>query len=164
MADTLSGAGAPGGAIEGRQAWLQALREGLFDPGAGFSMYSDGFDGWPLGEPEVVRALREWALPRRRGCARMLARSYAGLMREAPRFVQWRLDFGHVIECRELPPDIAAPSEGLWLRERGVLALPAQRERRAVHVQQAAWQASLQAFEQAWDLAEPGFVPVALGL
>ena len=148
----------------GRVAWQQALREGLGAPGAGFGMYSDHYEDWPLDEVDVVQGLRSWALARRRSCVRMLARSYRDFPRDFPRFARWRLDCGYVIECRELPPSIEAPSEGLWLRERAVLALPAQRQRRSLILRGARAQVSQEAFEQAWELAEPGFAPDVLGL
>lgn len=164
MEHTPPAPGESGGILQGRAAWQQALREFLRDPGPQWSMYSEDYSDWPLGEPAVVEALRAWALPRRRPCVRMLARSYERLMQECPRFVRWRTEFGHLLECRELAADLPAPSEGLWLRDNGLLALPAQRERRAVRTTEASWQASLLGFEQAWDLAEPGFAPTALGL
>lgn len=150
--------------IEGLVAWRQALRELLFDPGAELWMYSDDYEDWPLDEPEVVQALTRWALPRRRACAQMLARDYSKLMVNFSRFVQWRGDFSHIIECRELAPELEAPSEGLWVRGRAAVALPALRTRRATWVQGREWQASQHVFAQAWDLAEPGFVPRPPGL
>lgn len=150
--------------VAGRLAWQQALREHLLDPGPLLNLYSDDYTDWPLGESALVRALTDWALPRRQPCVRMLARDYEQLRRDCPRFVRWRVDFGHVIECRVLDVNLPAPPEGLWLRDHGLIALPAQREHRAVRVREGAWQASLQAFEQAWDLAEPGFSPGSLGL
>lgn len=152
------------GVIEGRLAWRQALRELLLDPGPELRLYSEDYADWPLGEPELIRALSAWALPRPRGCVRMLARDYSRLMVEAPRFVRWRSDFGHVVECRALGPDVAAPVEGIWLRDRALLALPAQRERRAVIARGASRLESGHAFDEAWDLAEPGFAASVLGL
>lgn len=149
----------------GRSAWQQALREALREPGAGFCLYSQQYDDWPLDELDLVQGLRAWALARRSTCVRMLARSYRDFARDFPRFARWRRDCGYVVECRELPPAIEAPPEGLWLRgERGVLALPAQGPRRSLLLRGARWQVSLEAFDQAWDLAEPGFAPDVLGL
>jgi hypothetical protein len=150
--------------IEGRLAWRQALRELLLDPGAQWCMYSADYEDWPLDESEVVQALRRWALPRRRPCVRLLARDYSRLLNTCSRFVAWREDFAHLLECRELPTGIDAPSEGLWLREHALVALPAQRERRALRQGAREAQASLQLFDQAWELSEPGFAPRALGL
>ena len=157
-------AGAAAQAIEGRLAWRQALRDLLLDPGAQVCLYSEDYADWPLDEAGVVEALTRWALPRRRPCMRMLARDYSKLLAASARFVRWRGDFAHILECREIPPEIEAPAEGLWLRERALVALPAQRERRALLQAGRDCQASLQVFEQAWDLGEPGFVPRALGL
>jgi hypothetical protein len=150
--------------IEGRLAWHQALRELLLDPGAQVCMYSDDYAEWPLDESVLVQGLARWALPRRRPCMRMLARDYSKLLAGNSRFVRWREAFSHVIQCRELSSGIEPPPEGLWLGERALVALPAQRERRALLQAGRDCQGSLQMFEQAWDLAEPGFAPRALGL
>ena len=150
--------------LQGREAWQQALRDALLDPGVGWCMYSDDYRDWPLGEAAVVQALQQWAFGLRNPCVRVLARDYSAVVRDFPRFVRWRTDFGHVLECRELPAGIEAPPEGLWLQERGVLALTAQRNRRSVLTSGGAWRSSLEAFEQAWEVAEPGFVSRLLGL
>ena len=156
--------GRGGSVLEGRAAWQQALRDALREPGVECCMYSDDYRDWPLGEAAVVQALRQWGFGLRKPCVRILAKDYAVILRDFPGFVRWRTDFSHVLECREIPAGIEAPPEGLWLRETGVLALPAQHGRRSVLTRGAAWRASLEAFEQAWEVAEPGFVSRLLGL
>ncbi len=164
MQEPVADDGAAPQPLIGRAAWQQALRALLAEPGPECCLYSDRFEDWPLDEPAVVEALAAWALTRPRSCMRMLARGYADLCSRAPRFVRWRMDFGHVLECRELPAEVLAPPEGLWLRERALVALPAQNQRRARMLDPARRLATLQDFDQAWELGQAGFVPEILGL
>lgn len=97
-----------------RQAFQHAAREGwrqilLSDP---------DFADWPLGERVVVDALNEWAHSGRE--LRLLARDFRPLRERAPRLVQWRVTWDHVVHARAtmadgLPSAIWTPS---WTLER----------------------------------------------
>ena len=148
----------------GRQAWQQALREGLAAPGPAWCMYSPDYADWPLHEVAVVDALRAWAVGRRRPCVRMLGRDFDALIRFAPRFVAWRRQFGHLIECRALPETVAAPDECLLLDGRGWIAKPVQRGRAGLRCSARGWRLAGERFDAAWGDAHPAFAPDVVGL
>ena len=56
------------------------------------------FEDWPLGERAVAQSLHEWASSGRK--LTMLAKSYNEVMRRHARFVSWRRNWSHMIECR----------------------------------------------------------------
>jgi hypothetical protein len=58
------------------------------------------FADWPLGEPAVLGALTRWALSHRR--LTLHALDFDGLRRRHPRFVDWRRQWSHVIDCRQV--------------------------------------------------------------
>ena len=63
------------------------------------------FVAWPLDDEALLEALTAWLrLPQRRLV--LLARQYAGLERQHPRFVAWRRTWAHAVEAW-------APSEGV---------------------------------------------------
>ena len=148
----------------GREAWQQALRQLLADPGAACCLYSADYADWPLQEAAVVDALDAWALTRRQPCLRMLARRYDGLTRAAPRFVDWRARFAHLIECRELPDGVDEPAEGMLLADHGMIAKAVEHGRAGVHCRGAAWLGAMQRWEAAWARAHPAFAAYTLGL
>jgi hypothetical protein len=56
------------------------------------------FADWPLDDPALLEALTAWLrLPARRLV--LLARDYAGVPRQHPRFVAWRRTWSHAIEA-----------------------------------------------------------------
>jgi hypothetical protein len=150
--------------FEGREAWIQALRDLLAAPGSLVAMYSDDYAEWPLNERAVIDALEAWAVARSQPCVRMLARSFDGLMQRCPRFVDWRTRFAHLIECRELGDTEPPRSECLLTREVGVLALPGENFRRAVGCSGARLQGLLRGFDEGWAQGTPGFALRPLGL
>ena len=58
------------------------------------------FADWPLGERAVVAALSQWAYKHRR--LTVIARSFDEILRRHPRWVEWRRNWGHVVECRSV--------------------------------------------------------------
>lgn len=152
------------GVIQGRLAWEQALRELLADPGPEFWMFSPDYADWPLNQVEVIARLDAWALGRKQPCIKMLARSFDRVTRNFPRFVRWRTQFAHLIECHSLPADQPAPAEGLWLLGRGVQALPADHVRRAVACDAASLLEARHVFDEAWERSEVDFPATTLGL
>lgn len=58
------------------------------------------FEDWPLGERAVNEALNAWAGSGRQ--LRLLAGRFDGLERQHPRFVVFRRQWSHLIECHQL--------------------------------------------------------------
>lgn len=89
------------GILNSREEFLAALKTGLLQAltrgGRELCWLDKDFRDWPLSDPEVLAALKVWALPHRR--LHMLAHDYEHLRRAHPRFVRWRQDYGHVVEA-----------------------------------------------------------------
>ena len=56
------------------------------------------FSQWPLGERAVAQALNDWARSGRKFT--MLAANYDVLVRQHARFVVWRKNWSHLVQCR----------------------------------------------------------------
>jgi hypothetical protein len=72
-----------------------------------------GFADWPLGEREVVESLSRWAYAHRK--LTVLAQSFDDFPRRHIRWVEWRRQWAHVVECRTLCEDDAGKLRGLFL-------------------------------------------------
>jgi len=113
------------GRFSGREAFRQRVREALAAAardGWGELVLSDAsFADWPLGEREVVHSLQQWSCAGRRFT--LLASQFDDLVRQQPRFVQWRRQWDHLIVCRKastrdpmaLPSVLWSPS---WVLQR----------------------------------------------
>ena len=92
----------PQGRLQGRSAFVQAVRDAL--QAAAVQGWTElilcdaNFADWPLGERAVVESLQAWSRSGRHFV--MLAMDYAGMPRQHPRFVSWRQTWDHIIECR----------------------------------------------------------------
>ena len=107
----------PEGRVQGREAFRQAVRDALAcaaEQGWPELIVSDpDYSDWPLGEAGVVASLYRWARPGRQFT--MLAGSYGAIERLHPRFVPWRRDMAHLINCRilqRLSPSISPARAG----------------------------------------------------
>lgn len=58
------------------------------------------FADWPLGEIAVVDSLTRWAMAHRKLV--VLAQHYDEIVRKHPRWVNFRRQWSHVVECRAL--------------------------------------------------------------
>jgi hypothetical protein len=77
-----------------REAFARAAAEGCRE-----IYWADvNFAEWPLGERAIIDHLTQWAYAHRR--LTMLAHHYDDVIRRHPRFVDWRRQWGHIIECR----------------------------------------------------------------
>lgn len=101
---TESGAHAPlePGRFVGRDAFRQQLRntfQGAAQEGWSRLILCDaGFEDWPLNEKSVIDSLQAWARSGR--TITIVAAHYDGVVRQHPRFVNWRRTWGHVVESR----------------------------------------------------------------
>lgn len=88
--------------VVGRKDFHAALRETLaqaVQAGSRELVFSDAdFADWPLGDRDFVEMLDQWAATRR--SYTMLARHYDAVTARHARFVQWRRQWSHLIQCR----------------------------------------------------------------
>ncbi len=91
----------PQGRFEGRAQFQQWLREALHvaarDGWSDIVMCDATFEDWPLGERAVCADLQAWARAGRR--CMLLARHYDEVVRRHARFVTWRRQWSHLVEC-----------------------------------------------------------------
>jgi hypothetical protein len=77
-----------------RNALLYANNEGWTE-----MVWSDAsFEDWPLYEKAVVEGLNSWARKGRK--LTILAHHFDAMRRLHPRFVDWRVRWDHLVECR----------------------------------------------------------------
>jgi hypothetical protein len=77
-----------------RAAFAQAAAQGCRE----LWISDTDFAHWPLGERAVIDSLTQWAYAHRRFT--MLAQHYDEVQRRHPRFVEWRRQWSHIIDCR----------------------------------------------------------------
>lgn len=158
------------GVISGREAWSAALAECLQHAARQgcreLWAWDADFRAWPLSSPEVLEALRQWALPHRR--LRLLAQEYEGLRRVHPRFVAWRQHWDHVIEARAyLPEELSGGGPQGLLLGQGLFSLrllDAAQARGAYSVRPADEMAAREAFDAVWQRSCESFAASTLGL
>ena len=94
------------GLIDSRSGFHQALREAFADiaahPRLQVWMCDPHFADWPLDDAAVIDALVRWAQPHRK--LFVLAQSFDDVVRRHPRWVSWRRQFAHAVECRLVEP------------------------------------------------------------
>jgi hypothetical protein len=90
------------GAFTGPIAFAQLVRDAVAcAAGQGWPemVWSDPtFEDWPLRERVVVQSLQDWARGGRRLV--LIARNYDAVRLFHPRFVNWRVQWDHIVECR----------------------------------------------------------------
>lgn len=90
------------GLITSRGEFHAALRE-AFEVAASagcreLCLCDPDFADWPLGDRDVVQQLGRWAMSQRR--LTMLAGTYDEVVRRHPRWVAWRRQWSHGVQCR----------------------------------------------------------------
>lgn len=68
---------------------------------------------WPLGERAVLESLSQWAHSHRK--LTLLAASFDEITRRHTRFLEWRRQWSHVVECRSLDESDAREAPRLLL-------------------------------------------------
>jgi len=157
----------PEGLIAGPGAWAEAIRAACRAAQSRqwriVCLADDRFDGWPLGEAAVVATLTEWALGG--GQLQLLARDFAPLIRQAPRFVQWRRTFDHRVEARVLPRSFTQETRVAVAAPDWTLVTVNREQWRGVASAEAADRAqSRQWWDSAWPMGLSGFPATTLGL
>lgn len=176
--DAANGASAPEAApptdsrlVEGQAAVESSLLEQLLqacqEGAPQICCFDADFQHWPLSNPQLLEALRQWVAPHRR--LRLLARDYQAMARRHPRFVQWRQLYGHVVEARQLsdegPVDHRRPAALLLGRVPQMWRLIDARQGRAViETDASAHGAALEWFDAVSQRSEESFAASTLGL
>ena len=103
--------------ITSRSEFHDALRQSfdlVADEGCREVFIADPtFADWPLGERAVIESLTRWAYAHRK--LTVLAQNFDDFTRRHPRWVEWRRQWAHVVECRALADDDAGKLTGLFL-------------------------------------------------
>jgi hypothetical protein len=115
----------PSKRFEGREEFRQLVRDAFAcaarDGWREIVLSDASFEDWPLGERAVTESLQAWARTGRKMV--LLARRFDGVLRQHPRFVQWRRQWTHIItasavpsaDALELPSALWSPQ---WVMER----------------------------------------------
>ena len=119
----------PAGPFAGRVAFTQLVRDALATAAREgwheLVLCDASFEDWPLRERAVAESLHAWAKSGRKFT--ILATTYDGVLRNQPRFVEWRKTWSHIVESRrcraadplDFPSAIWSPS---WTLQRLDLA------------------------------------------
>jgi len=160
---------AGGRAFEGAPEFAQALRDALANAcehGTRRLCWCDeDFASWPIGEAEWVDQLTHWAHRPGRELV-VIARDWAVVERRHPRFVTWRRDWSHVIQC--LVPDetriAALPTIWIDSDEQVLRVFDAEHLRGRAGFDRVDRQRAREDFDAILQRAGPGFAAVTLGL
>ena len=155
------------GAWEGRNRFAELIRVALSvaaEQGWSPLLLSDpDFADWPLGESGVVDALGRWAKQGRQ--LHFLARDYRVLRERAPRLVQWRVSWDHLVQARACRGALAErlPS-ALWSPQWSIERLDLDRFR-GVASQDSVRSVDLrERLDACWQQGSAGFPASVLGL
>jgi hypothetical protein len=117
------------GPFQGQVAFAQTIRNAVSTAAVeswSEMVWSDpNFEDWPLRERSVIESLQGWAGKGRKLV--LLAHNFDSVVRLHPRFVSWRVQWDHIIDCRtcrnrdatEVPSALWGPS---WVMRRLVLS------------------------------------------
>jgi hypothetical protein len=155
------------GHFSGPSEFAQRIRDTL-DQAAqrqwNLMVWSDvDFQDWPLCERQVLAALQAWAKKGR--TLRLLARRFDYFPQLHPRFVAWRCQWDHIIECRVCAPvaGLELPSV-LWTPDYAVLRLDTQRSTGWSGSERPRLAQILCALDECARHGSPGFAATTLGL
>lgn len=96
----------PSRVIDSRSSFHAAIRESFASLGASAAnevvICDTDFADWPLGEISVIESLTRWVRPHRR--LTVYAQNFDDVLRRHSRWVTWRRQFAHAVECRVVEP------------------------------------------------------------
>ncbi|AKJ28381.1 hypothetical protein AAW51_1690 [Caldimonas brevitalea] len=119
---------------------------------------------WPLGERGVVAALTRWAYAHRK--LKVLALHYDEVVRRHPRWVGWRTDWAHVVECRAIEHLSPESIPRIWLAPglHAVRVLDPLRWRGVIDTERGELTRVAQNIDEVWQRSIPAFPATTLGL
>lgn len=110
--------------ITSRSEFHDALKEAfafVADKGCREVFIADPtFSDWPLSDRSVLENLSRWAFTHRK--LTVLAESFDEFPRRHPRWVEWRRQWAHVIDCRAVDEADRGQMSGLFLAP-GIITL-----------------------------------------
>jgi hypothetical protein len=93
--------------FESRSEFQQALRDAFAEVaqhgGRELWLCDRDFANWPLGERGVVESLTQWAYAHRKLV--VLAAHFDEVVRRHARWLEWRVQWSHIVECRTVHED-----------------------------------------------------------
>lgn len=159
--------GLPEGAFSGPVEFSQLVREALVLAAAqGWRelVFSDAnFEDWPLRERVVVESLQAWAGQGRK--LTLLAHRFDAMARLHPRFVTWRNQWDHIIDCRVCKQvDESEFPSGIWSPAWAMRRLDLARSTGMVGAEPQRRQRLKEALDECLRNSAPGFSATILGL
>ena len=160
---------AGGQGFEGSVEFARALRGAMAWAGEHSTrrLYwcDDDFAAWPLGEPDWITSLTQWARVSGRELV-MIARDYSVIERRHPRFAVWRRDWAHVIRCMVPDETRTAALPTLWIDsdDQALRVFDHEHLRGRVGFDRVDRQRAREDFDALLQRASPGFAAVTLGL
>ena len=162
-------AAAGGRAFEGAPEFARALRDAMVNASEHgtrrLCWCDEDFANWPLGDAEWVDMLTHWSRRPGRELV-MIARDWVVVERRHPRFVTWRRDWSHVVQC--LVPDEAhtAGLPTIWIDgdDQALRVFDAEHLRGRLGFDRVDRQRAREDFDAISQRASPGFSAVTLGL
>ncbi|RYF79809.1 MAG: hypothetical protein EOO29_15995 [Comamonadaceae bacterium] len=157
----------PEGAIDGPGEFANRLRQVLAAAaGQGWReiVFSDrDFADWPLGERAVAQALQDWAASGR--SLRMVASHFDVFQRHHARFVQWRRQWDHIVQCRACA-GVGGPEvpSALWTPQGVLHRIDPLLSRGVSSVNPSSRVALRHALDECFQQGRPAFAASVLGL
>lgn len=157
----------PQGRFEGQKEFAELIRLAFVAAAAQgwreIIICDSTYEDWPLGERAVAQSLHDWARSGRK--LTMLAKNYNEVMRRHARFVTWRSNWSHIIECRantaispsDMPSALWSPA---WVFQRLDLTRSS-----GYSGEEAARRVALkERLDECLKLSSPAFASTTLGL
>jgi hypothetical protein len=160
---------AGGMAFEGMAEFARAVQEAMAQAGEcgtrRLCWCDEDFAAWPLGDARWVDNLIRWARNPGRELV-MIARDWSVVERRHPRFVNWRRDWAHVVQCLVPDETRTAPLPTLWIDsdEQAIRVFDHAYWRGRAGFDRIDRQRAREDFDAVLQRAGPGFSAVTLGL
>jgi len=162
-------AAAGGRTFEGAPEFAQALREAMINASEHgtrrLCWCDDDFESWPIGEADWIDALTHWSRQPGRELV-MIARDWAVVERRHPRFVAWRRDWAHVVQCLVPEESRTAELPTIWIDsdDQALRVFDPDHLRGRLGFDRADRQRAREDFDAISQRASPGFAAGTLGL
>ena len=158
-----------GRAFEGAPEFARALHDAMVmasERGTRRLCWCDqDYASWPLGEAEWIDLLTHWSRKPGRELV-MIARDWSVVERRHPRFVTWRRDWAHVVQCLVPDESHTADLPTIWIDsdDQALRVFDAEHLRGRLGFDRVDRQRAREDFDAISQRASPGFSAVTLGL